>query len=272
MTGRSTCSAELSPQVRAFYTETLKGLGATEIPLLVGGAFALGRYTGVERYTKDFDLYLRPGDVARTLRALEGLGCRTEMAFAHWLAKAYHGDLFFDLIFSSGNGLAPVDDAWFEHSEADVVLGVPVQLVPAEELIWHKAFVMERERFDGADIAHLLRARGGRLDWERLLGRFAGPHGRVLLAHLVLFGYIYPDERSCIPDEALLTLIGRLAGDAEGASTAPCRRLCRGPLLSRAQYLPDLGWWGYADARLEPLGALTSQQIAHWTAAIDHKA
>ena len=53
---------------------------------------------------------------------------------------------------------------------------------------------MERERYDGADIAHLLRARADQLAWRRLLRRF-GPHWRVLLGHLVLFGFVYPGER-----------------------------------------------------------------------------
>jgi len=27
--------------------------------------------------------------------------------------------------------------------------------------------------------------------------------------------------------------------------------------------------WGYRDARLQPLGRLTAEEIAHWTAGID---
>src|SRR5437899_2577696 len=81
---------------------------------------------------------------------------------------------------------------------ADEVLGVPVRLCPAEEIIWSKAFIMERERYDGNDVAHLLRARGCALDWDRLLRRFDG-HWRVLLSHIVLFGFIYPAERAAIP-------------------------------------------------------------------------
>jgi hypothetical protein len=38
-------------------------------------------------------------------------------------------------------------------------------------MIWSKAFVMERECDDGADIARVPRARGDRLDWQRLLIR-----------------------------------------------------------------------------------------------------
>ena len=75
---------------------------------------------------------------------------------------------------------------------------MPVQIAPAEETIWSKAFVMERERFDGADVAHLILGHGDKLDWQRLLERF-GPHWRVLLAHLVLFGFIFPSARSRVP-------------------------------------------------------------------------
>ena len=40
-----------------------------------------------------------------------------------------------------------------------------VLVAPAEESLWCKAFVMERERFDGADVAHIILAYGDRLDW-----------------------------------------------------------------------------------------------------------
>ena len=97
------------------------------------------------------------------------------------------------MIFSSGNGLAVVDETWFEHATEQNVLGLTVLVAPAEESLWSKAFVMERERFDGADVAHIILAYGDRLDWHRLLERF-GPHWRVLLAHLILYGFIYPER------------------------------------------------------------------------------
>jgi len=72
------------------------------------------------------------------------------------------------VIFSSGNGLAVVDDQWFEHATEREVLGTTVKVAPAEESLWSKAFVMERERFDGADVAHIILAYGDRMDWRRL--------------------------------------------------------------------------------------------------------
>jgi hypothetical protein len=256
----------MSEEARAYYCRTVKLLTDAEIPFLVGGAYALQRYTGVVRHTKDFDIFIRRGDYVRLMDLLAESGCRTELTFPHWLGKAHSGEEFIDVIFSSGNAVAAVDDEWFEHAEPGEVLGMPVLLSPAEEMIWSKAFVMERERYDGADIAHLILAIGDRLDWRRLLRRF-GPHWRVLMSHLVMFGFIYPAERKQIPDWVLSELIERLIADRQEAVSN--ERICRGTLLSRAQYLIDVDEWGYQDARLAPGGPMTAAEVAHWTASIE---
>ena len=261
-------AAEIDPKTRAFYCETVETLNGAGVDYLVGGAYALARYTGVVRHTKDFDIFVRREDCAAVLDFLAARGYRTEPTFPHWLAKAYgrddSGD-FIDIIYSSGNGVAVVDDEWFAHASEGVVLGCAVRLCPAEEMIWSKAFVQERERFDGADIAHLLRASGPALDWRRLLRRF-GEHWRVLLGHLVFYGYAYPGERDKVPAWVLEELTGRLLEEARGGA-ADAGRVCRGTLLSREQYLVDLNAWGYADARLAE-GHMTPEEVAHWTDAI----
>jgi hypothetical protein len=145
----------------------------------------------------------------------------------------------------------------------DESLGFPVRLMPVEEMIWSKAFLMERERFDGADVAHLLLATGDRLDWNRLLDRF-GDNWRVLLAHLVLFGYIYPGRQGIIPAAILERLLARVTKEPAAAAD---QNLCRGGLLSRQQYLHDLGVTGMQDARLRPAGQMSRREIDAWTDA-----
>ena len=257
----------LAPETAAFYRSMIEALRSTDVPFLVGGAYAFARYTGIERHTKDFDVFVRESDVERTLAALGRAGCVTELTFPHWLGKAYCGDDFIDVIFSSGNGLVSVDEEWFAHAVAEEVLGLLVKLVPAEEMLWSKAFVMERERYDGADITHLLRATAAVLDWPRVLRRF-GEHWRVLLSHLILFGYVYPAEARQIPDWLLRDLLRRV-GDEIVAPAQP-ERICRGPFISRAQYLIDIEEWGYRDPRLHTNGGpMTRSEVRHWTAAID---
>lgn len=261
--------AGLSQETADFYREAMATLEAADVPVLVGGAYAYARYTGIVRHTKDFDVFIKPGDFDRALDAMGRKGWKTDRTFPHWLGKAYHGDDFVDLIFSSGNGIAKVDDLWFEHAVEETVLDRPARLVPAEEMIWSKSFIMERERFDGADVAHVLHSRAADLDWDRLLRRFE-PHGgwRVLLAHLVLFGYIYPGDAQLIPSRVLSTLAGRLS-EASNIAAEEDERVCRGPVLSRSQFLVDTLQWGYVDARLRSEGSMSPEDVARWTIAAE---
>jgi len=255
-----------TPDKAELYRTALEMLNRSGVPYMVGGTYAFQYYAGISRSTKDFDIFLRARDLNRILDALQRAGFKTEIAFSHWLAKAHHGDKFIDVIFSSGNGVAEVDDEWFAHAVDEEVLGVPVKLCPPEEMIWSKALIMERERYDGADVAHLFRHCSGLLNWERLVQRF-GPHWRVLLSHLVLFGFIYPGERALIPSALMKDLISQLLAEFD----VPTRdtKVCQGTLLSRAQYLVDIDEWGYNDARAIPRGNMSDEQIAEWTAAID---
>ena len=155
-----------------------------------------------------------------------------------------------------------MDDDWLVHGVPSVILEVPVHLVPAEEMVWSKAFVMERERYDGADIAHILRKSGGDFDWVRLIRRF-GSQSAVLLSHLVLFQFIYPGHRDTVPEWVMDELWHR----HRTIEPLP-ERLCRGTLISREQYLSDVNERGYVDARTMPHGRMTPDQIHEWTTAI----
>ena len=240
MPARTTANVHLDPRARAFYVHTLETLNASGVPYLVGGAYAFARYTGIERHTKDLDLFVRPEDARRALTVLAEAGYQTDMTFPHWLGKAFHGEAFIDVIFSAGNNVARVDDRWFEHASRDEVLGVQVLLIPPEEMVWSKGYIMERERFDA--------------------------HWQVLLAHLVLFDFVYPGERRRIPAWVTARLTAKLAARLT-AEDEPDSRVCQGTLLSRQQYLTDIGNWRYDDARLVQ-GHMAPEDIAHWTAAI----
>jgi hypothetical protein len=259
-------STDDSGDAASFYRRLLQSLQTQRLPFLIGGAYGYAELTGIRRPTKDLDIFVRQSDWERLAQTALQAGYHAELTFAHWLGKI-HGDggLFVDVIFNSGNGLSPVDDAWFHHASDAQLLGLPVKLVPAEESIWTKAFIMERERYDGADVAHLIHACALRIDWLRLLKRF-GPHWRVLLSHLVLFGFIYPGERALVPRWLMDGLIERLRVETHSAS--PRTGHCAGTLLSREQYLPDVERKGYADVRLGPHSTMTPGDVAEWTAAI----
>jgi hypothetical protein len=264
MTASADAQEVLNESSCVFYRRVLQTLGGAGIEFLVGGAYALAHYTGIIRHTKDFDVFVRERDAQPVLDRLAAEGFRTELTFSHWLAKAFHDDDFCDVIFSSGNGVARVDDGWFARAPAAQLMGHPVRLCPAEEMIWSKAFVVERERYDGADINHLIRACGPDMDWRRVLWRF-GLHWRVLLSHLVLFGFVYPGEQGKVPARVMQELVGRLLKETQAPPAD--RHLCQGTLLSRMQYLKDIEEWGYHDARQEPAEFMTTEEIHDWTEA-----
>jgi hypothetical protein len=251
----------------AFYERCLRVLSAAGVPFLAGGSYALMQYCNVLRGTKDLDLFLRQRDCQRALDVLHADGCFTEVPYPHWLAKAHYRGQFIDIIYNSGNGRTPVDDAWFDNATPTTLFGVAVALCPVEETIWSKSFVMERERYDGADVAHLIMAQGQSMDWHRLIARY-GDDWPILLGHLVIFSFIYPDEPS-FPRWVMAGLLARARRSLAQPRTsdAEARHLCRGTLLSREQYLSDL-MRGFDDARLPPHGKMSPEAIDIWTKAI----
>jgi hypothetical protein len=243
----------------AYYKDVTDVLIASGIPFLVGGAFAFAAWTGIVRDTKDFDVFVHPRDFERLMAMLEDAGFRTQVTFTHWLGKALGpGGEVIDFIFSSGNGTCPVDDAWFDHAGDAVVLEREVRIVAPEEMIWQKAFILERDRCDVADVAHLIQRCGDRLDWDRLLARF-GEHTDVLLAQIVLFVYALPAHRDVIPP----TVMKRLQQGFRKGPSGDRLSVCRGALFSYSQYEDDLQR-GYADARVRPFGHMTPEQVDRW--------
>ena len=245
-----------------FYRDSMQLLQREGVPFMVGGAFAMALYTGIARNTKDFDLLVRASDVDLTLEVFRRHGYRTEKTHPHWLAKAFQGEDLIDIIYRGGNGLCEVDDSWFARAPTNEVLGAATKVCAPEEMIWMKAYIMERERYDGADVVHLLLSCAEQIDWPHLIQRF-GRDWRVLLSHLVLLGFIYPSERNRIPSAVVDELMKKMRTEGD---TAASERVCQGTLLSRAQYLHDVREEGFRDARLDERCRMTKAEMDEWTA------
>jgi hypothetical protein len=243
------------PRVREFYVDALRALDAAGLRYIVGGGYAMAYYNGLRRNTKDLDIFVCPDDHRKVLNTLAHAGYRTEYFYPFWIAKALAGDDFIDILYNSGNGLCVVDEAWFANSAEVDVLGYRTRLCPPEEQLWSKAFVQDRDRYDGADVAHLILRQGPTMDWARLLRRFHG-HERVLLAHCILFGYVYPTEKHCVPDWVLDHLHAAVRHEPD-----PPAKLCRGPFVAQKSYTADVTELGYVDGRLQPHGPLTAEEV-----------
>ncbi len=247
---------EPDASTQQFYRDALRTLDEANVPYVVGGGYAMAYYTGIQRNTKDLDIFMKPQDHERALEILADAGYQTEYFYPFWIAKALSGEAFMDILYNSGNGICRVDDAWINNAIPCDVLGYPSRLTPAEEQLWSKAFVQDRDRFDGGDVIHLILARGHEMDWERLMERFRG-HERVLLGHLMFYGYAYPCDAEQIPGWVIPRLLKLVENEP-----APGANLCRGANLAHGGgYGTALREWDYVDARLQPHGPLTQGEI-----------
>ncbi|MBY0432121.1 MAG: hypothetical protein K2Q10_13040 [Rhodospirillales bacterium] len=244
-----TSAVAASPEAEAFYAESLRQLRQSSIPFLLGGTFAVCSYTGLNRPTKDLDVFCRAGDYPRILNHFQRLGCDSEVEDERWIAKVRKGDYFFDVIFNSTTAVTPINEHWFAEAHTTRVYGVEVQITPPTELVWSKVFVQDRTKYDGADIAHLILRQHPHIDWRRLLS-YMDQYWEVLLIHILNFRFIYPTERECVPRWILDELLKRL----EERANLPVAQMkvCRGRLYSRNDYQIDVSQWGYADVVGEP--------------------
>ena len=233
---------------REVYRRALQALNAASIPYVVAGAYAIYEHTGIYRQTKDLDLFVEPSAVVPAARALHEAGFVMRLDDLHWLAKAFVGDKFVDLIYGMGNGVSFIDDQWVQHSRAGVLAAEPVRIAPAEELIWHRLFINERHRHDMSDVVHLILCSGDVLDWERLVAR-VGPHWPLLLAQLQIFSFVYPGYRSNVPAWVMEQLIEQARADI--ARDEDDADVTRGTLLSRFSFAIDVREWGFSDPRGE---------------------
>jgi hypothetical protein len=231
---------------REVYRRALQALNEASVPYVVAGAYAIYEHTGIYRQTKDLDIFVEPTAVVTAARALHDAGFVMRLEDLHWLAKAFVGDKFVDLIYGMGNAVAFIDADWVKHSRSGVLAAQPVRIAPAEELIWHRLFISERHRHDMSDIVHLMLCVADGLDWERLMGR-VGEHWPLLLAQLQMFSYVYPGYRSNVPSWVLEQLIeqarANVGRDEEDADVT------RGTLISRFSFAIDVREWGFSDPR-----------------------
>lgn len=233
-----------SAEAEAFYADAIGELIQARIPFLVAGTFAVSAYTGISRATKDLDIFCKAGDWPRVLSHFKDRGDEVYIEDERWLGKVVRGTAFFDVIFASSNGTTPVSDGWFKTARRSNVLGHSVWLVGPTELVWSKCFIQNRNRYDGADVAHLILRAHDELDWKRLLQHME-VHWEVLLIHLLNFRWIYPSERDRVPAWLMDELLDRLSHQRQ--LPPPQIRICRGRMFSSADYEIDVREWGYTD-------------------------
>ena len=234
-----------SPAAEAFYREVLQHMAQSEIPFLVSGTYALASYTGIDRPTKDVDVFAKAGDSLKLLHYFQERGFDVEIVDERWLSRITRGELFVDVIYNMPTVTTHVTDDWFANAPMAELFGAQVRLVPPTQFIWSKIFVQDHHRYDGADVAHIILKKHDQIDWRQLLSHME-LYWEVLLMALLNFRFIYPSERHVVPRWLMDELLERLGDqyDVKG----PGKKVCRGRIFSPRDYAIDVDRWGFSDA------------------------
>src|SRR5438309_9611974 len=146
----------LPEEQQALFREVLTLFENVHLPYAVAGAFALRQHTGISRFTKDPDIFLSTQAASAALACLEKRGFQCEVCDPVWLAKVHRDDFFGDLIPGMSYAVIAVDDSLMVRANPAISCGVDTRVLAADDLLSSKLFVKRRERFDGADIAHII--------------------------------------------------------------------------------------------------------------------
>ena len=244
------------PEAEAFYSEVLQLMAESRIPFLVSGTFALASYTGIDRPTKDVDVFAKAGDALKLLHYFKEHGFDVEIVDERWLSRITRGELFVDIITNMPTVTTHVTDEWFEGAPTSELFGAKVRLVPPTQFIWSKIFVQDHHRFDGADVAHMILKKHDQINWGQLL-KHMELYWEVLLMALLNFRFVYPSERHMVPRWLMEELLERLRDQAE--MKGPGKKVCRGRIFSPRDYAIDIEKWGFSEA----VGNLEEQYARH---------
>jgi len=181
--------------------DAVRGSG---VAFMLGGGFALASFTGRWRDTKDIDLYIHPRDRDKVVDALTRAGFKdyfSQLPYDRkWIYRSIKSNVIVDIIWSMANQRAQVDDFWFERAGALKLRGQSLLLMPPEELMWCKLYIIQRDHCDWPDVLNLVYAVGATLDWEHLISRLEDDLP-LLRAMLQVFGWLCPKQVLKFPRE-----------------------------------------------------------------------
>ena len=184
------------------YASAIEVLRSTGVPFMLGGGFALATFAGRWRDTKDIDFYVLPKDREIVIAALTKAGFADYFSQRpydrKWIFRTVRFGVIVDIIWSMANQRAQVDNEWFERSMPVVIRGEKMQVVPMEEFLWCKLYIMQRDHCDWTDIFNLVYANGRTIDWKHVIERL-GRDVPLLRGMLQVFSWLCPKEARELP-------------------------------------------------------------------------
>jgi len=195
-------AAAISELEWAVYREAIRVIRDAGVRFLLGGGFALATFTGRWRDTKDIDFYIHRDDREAVVAALTKAGFADyydQRAYDRkWIHRTVKAGVIVDIIWAMANQRSQVDERWFEHAGSVTMREETVQVVPMEEFMWCKLYIMQRDHCDWTDLFNLLYANGARMDWARLIKRVEADVP-LLKGLLTVYGWLCPAAALRLP-------------------------------------------------------------------------
>lgn len=192
----------VSKEEWSVYSRAIETVRAAGVPFMLGGGFALAAFTGRWRDTKDIDFYIYPSDRDAVVSALTNVGFDDYFGQRpydrKWIYRSVRSGVIADIIWSMANQRAQVDHLWFERAGTLEVRGQRLLIMPPEEIMWCKLYILQRDHCDWTDVFNLLHAVGPTLDWKHLLMRLE-EDVPLLRAVLELYAWLCPKEVLKLP-------------------------------------------------------------------------
>lgn len=201
----------------------------------VGGGIAFSHYARRWRNTKDLDLYVYPKDRALFIELVTRHGFvdlyETASYDRTWIYRSQKPPVIIDIMWEMANHRTQNDTGWLARGDVVLVRGIPLRMLPPEELLWAKLYVLQRDRSDWTDLLNVIYGSGGRIDWDYLLRRVR-PDERLIGALLNIYAWLCPGAARELNPE----LWQKLSISAPG----------RGPNVdwSRVRLIDSRDWFG----------------------------
>ena len=177
------------------YKNVIKNFRAQSIRFAIGGGLAFSEYAHRLRNTKDLDLYILPEDREAAIQQLLAAGFEDYYPVHEydrsWIFRGHRGNVIVDIIWTTPNHRMDVDPRWLNRGRDIDCYGTRLKLIPPEELVWAKLFVLQRDRSDWPDLLNIIDSIGPTMDWRHLIDR-AGPDVPLLGALLAVYRWLNP--------------------------------------------------------------------------------
>lgn len=185
--------------VRVIHEAKRRGL-----PFACGGGMAYAAYAGQGRVTNDIDLIIKPEDRDLAVEVLTAAGFVDyfdEKPYDRtWIYRSWCPECgaICDAIWTLPNHRLEVDDYWISGGDECVIRGERLRLIPPEEVVRAKLYIVQKDRCDWPDLVNVLHHSGHRMDWERLIKQVG--EDVPLLASLVnIYAWTCPREAGRLP-------------------------------------------------------------------------